>query len=150
MKKAQAAELVQAARAEADAIRSQAGLDHARTSNQTYLALDAARAAGAADLEQIRQLLGAQTAAELDAARADASALLEATQHQRDWLLREGETQARAIIDTAVAEAEQRRAEAESTAAAQAADLAAARETALAEIAAGRKAAGDVDVARLE
>ncbi len=140
---AQAAELVQQARAEAARIRSQAEVDSTRTTHETQLAMDVSRAAGLADIDQLRQLLGAQTAAELEAAKADAAALREATEQQRDWLLREAETQAKAIIDAAVAEAEQRRAEGERVSAEQAAELARVREATLAEIAVVRQTAVD-------
>ena len=121
---AQAAEIVHEARAEAERIRSQAGLDRSRASHESQLAMDASRAAGLADIDQLRQLLGEQTAAELEAAKADAAALRQATEQQRDWLLREADSQARAIIDAAVAEAEQRRAELERVSAEQTAELA--------------------------
>jgi len=140
---AQAAEIVQAARAEADALRSHASADTARLSHETTAALDLSRANTTADLEELRRLLGEQTAAELEAARADAAALLESTERQREWLLRESETQARAMIDAATAEAEQRRAETARIAAEQAVELARAKEEALAEIAAGRQAAAE-------
>lgn len=140
---AQAAEIVASAHTQAAAIRSDAGTETSRLTNETHRLLDESRAATTADLEQLRTLLGEQTAAELESARADAAALLEATERQREWLVREAETQARTIVDAAAAEAEQRRAETERLAAEQAADLARAKEAALAEIAAGRQAAAD-------
>lgn len=140
---AQAAEILQSAQAEADRIRTEAGIEHSRTTNQAHLTADATRAAGIADLDQLRELLGEQTAAELEAARTEAAALREATERQREWLLREGETQARSVIDAAVADAEHRRAEIDRLAAEQTAELAGAREAALAEIAAGRQTAAD-------
>ena len=140
---AQAAEIVATAHAQAETIRSQAGTDSTRLTNETQRLLDESREATTADLEQLRTLLGEQTAAELESARADAAALLAATERQREWLLREAETQARTIVDAAVAEAERRRAETERLAAEQAAELASAKEGALAEIAAGRQAAAD-------
>lgn len=140
---AQAAEIVAAAHAQAATIRSDAGTESTRLTNETQRLLDESRAATTADLDQLRTLLGEQTAAELESARADAAALLEATQRQREWLLREAETQARTIVDAAIAEAEQRRAETERLAAEQATELARAKEQALAEIAAGRQAAAD-------
>ena len=140
---AQAAEIVAAANAEAATIRSQAGSDSTKLANETQRLLDESREATAADLERLRTLLGEQTAAELESARADAAALLETTERQREWLVREAETQARTIVDAALAEAEQRRAETERLAAEQVAELARAKEAALAEIAAGRQAAAD-------
>lgn len=140
---AQAAEIVASANARAAAIRSEAGAETSQLTNETQRLLDESRAATTADLEQLRSLLGEQTAAELEAARADAAALLEGTERQREWLVREAETQARTIVDAATAEAEQRRAETERLAAEQATDLARAKEEALAEIAAGRQAAAD-------
>lgn len=140
---AQAAEIVAAAQAQAAAIRSEAGGESTRLSHETQRLLDESRAATTADLEQLRTLLGEQTAAELESARADAAALLETTERQREWLVREAETQARAIIDAATAEAEQRRAETERLGAEQATELARAKESALAEIATGRQVAAD-------
>lgn len=140
---AQAAEVVAAAHAQAATIRAEAGSHTTRITNETQRLLDESRQATTADLEQLRALLGEQTAAELEAARADGAALLEAAQRQREWLIREAETQARAIVDASVAEAEQRRAETERLAAEQAVELAGAKEAALAEIAAGRQAAAE-------
>lgn len=140
---AQAAEIVASAHAQASTIRADAGTETTRLTHETQRLLDESRAATTADLDQLRTLLGEQTAAELEAARADAAALLEATQRQREWLLREAETQARAIVDAATAEAEQRRAETERLGAEQATELARAKEAALAEITAGRQAAAE-------
>jgi cell division septum initiation protein DivIVA len=140
---AQAAEIVAQAQAHAATLRSETGTETTRLSHETQRLLDESRAATTADLEQLRTLLGEQTAAELEAARADAAALLEATERQREWLIREAETQARTIVDAALAEAEQRRAETERLAAEQASELARAKEAALSEIAAGRQAAAD-------
>ena len=143
---AQAAEIVQAARAEADRIRAESAAERTRLTHEAHHDLDVAGAASSADLDLLRQRLGEQTAAELDAAKAEIAALRAAAQHDAAAQVEQARLQAQAMIEAASAEAARLTTEAETRAAEQSAELARARAEALAETAAARdRARSEID-----
>ncbi|MGB7964552.1 MAG: DivIVA domain-containing protein, partial [Propionicimonas sp.] len=103
----QAAELLKSAEEQASKMVAEAEAVTQQASAEARLALDASQASTIADITRIREQLSAQTAAELQAAREEASALRAAAERDREQILAEATLTAQGLVGAGRREAEQ-------------------------------------------
>lgn len=138
---AQAAELVRNAQEQAERIRRTAENSSQELSEVTKLALGASQASSLADIEELRERLGSQTANELQAAKDEATSLREAARRDGEQIVAEARAQAEALAAGSRADSEAAAAEQEAASAAMLAELAATKAESLADIAASAEQA---------